>query len=64
MTDNQPLNPGNGGEVRPVGPSTANDAFWGPRPGGDRLVPVGGAVGPTQRRRCSPTRGAGEPWAR
>jgi hypothetical protein len=47
MTDNQPLKPGNGGEVRPVGPSTANDAFWGPRPGGDRLVPVGGAVGPT-----------------
>lgn len=64
MTDNQPLNPGNGGEVRPVGPLTANDAFGAPG-----RVEIGSCRSAErsdlpQRRRCSPTRGAGEPWAR
>jgi hypothetical protein len=43
-----PVPPGNGGQVAPVGPSGAVDAYWGPRPGGDRLIPIpGGVVSPS-----------------
>jgi hypothetical protein len=40
--------PGNGGQVRPTGPSSAHDAYWGPLPGGSRLETVpGGVVSPS-----------------